>query len=105
MGIILDEECNEITALLKHVSDIADKRVLEIGCGDGRLTWRYAGMASEVTGIDPNLSRLQRARENLPLELKDKVRFYSLALEDYLLSEYKVPLDPAFDLVILSWSL
>ena len=26
--------------------------VLEIGCGDGRLTRKYAGLASQVVGID-----------------------------------------------------
>ncbi len=27
-------------------------RVLEIGCGDGRLTRKYAGQAAHVVGID-----------------------------------------------------
>ena len=27
-------------------------RVLEIGCGDGRLTWQYAELADRVVGID-----------------------------------------------------
>lgn len=28
------------------------KRILEIGCGDGRLTWQYAERADAVVGID-----------------------------------------------------
>lgn len=27
-------------------------RILEIGCGDGRLTRKYAGLATQVVGID-----------------------------------------------------
>ncbi len=27
-------------------------RVLEIGCGDGRLTRKYAGRAAQIIGID-----------------------------------------------------
>jgi hypothetical protein len=33
--------------------DFSGLKVLEVGCGDGRLTWRYAGPPEEVLGIDP----------------------------------------------------
>ncbi len=42
------------------------KKVLEIGCGQGSLTWRYAGMADLVAGIDPANSELRRAKDNQP---------------------------------------
>ena len=33
--------------------DLGGAEVLEIGCGDGRLTWRYAERAAYVTAIEP----------------------------------------------------
>ena len=31
---------------------VQGNRILEIGCGDGRLTWQYAEMADSVVAID-----------------------------------------------------
>ena len=41
MTIRTDPEGNE-TATLFDLVDLDGAEVLEIGCGDGRLTWRYA---------------------------------------------------------------
>ncbi|HEY2965307.1 MAG TPA: class I SAM-dependent methyltransferase, partial [Actinomycetota bacterium] len=48
----IDPEGNETEALFALV-DLGDAEVLEIGCGDGRLTWRYADRTAHVTAIDP----------------------------------------------------
>ena len=53
-----DPENNETHALLDMVN-FSGKHVLEIGCGDGRLTWRYADKASSVIAIDVNGSPWQ----------------------------------------------
>ncbi len=45
---------------------IAGKDVLEIGCGDGWLTWQYASMVKRITGIDPLLAELRNARTSRP---------------------------------------
>ena len=42
----------------------AGKRVLEIGCGDGRLTWQYAKSARLVAGIDLEADDLRAAMIN-----------------------------------------
>lgn len=47
--------------------------MLEIGCGDGLLTWLYAGRASEVLGVDTDEESIQEARDALPGQLKDRV--------------------------------
>jgi ubiquinone/menaquinone biosynthesis C-methylase UbiE len=49
--------------------------VLEIGCGDGRMTRLYAGRARSVRAIDPKESLIERAIETFPEELASKVRF------------------------------
>jgi len=50
-------------------------RVLELGCGHGRLTFRYADAAASVLGVHPNAHEIARARADLPPELADRVSF------------------------------
>jgi len=100
MSIRVDPENNEIHALFGLV-DFTGRRVLEIGCGDGRLTRRYAAKAAHVTAVDPFADGIARARANLPHELRHHVEFHNLAF-----AESAAASAPAlFDLVILSWSL
>jgi 2-polyprenyl-3-methyl-5-hydroxy-6-metoxy-1,4-benzoquinol methylase len=99
MTVRVDPENNETRALLSLV-DFTGKRVLEMGCGDGRLTWRYAGMADHVIAIDPKADAIGRARENLPEELKGRVEFHQFAFEDFS----KTSNPATFDSIIFSWS-
>ena len=100
MTIRSDPENNEICALYDLV-DLSGKHVLEIGCGDGRLTRRYAEAATHVTGIDPFEEAIGRAIVNQPETLRDQVEFHHIAFEDFAAAcESEL-----FDIVILSWSL
>jgi len=99
MTVRVDPENNETRALLDLV-DFTGKHVLEIGCGDGRLTWRYAVWAEHVTAIDPKADAISRAKENLPDELKSRVEFHQFTFE-----EFSAASEPSsFDTVIFSWS-
>lgn len=100
MAIRVDPENNETRALF-DLADFTGKDVLEIGCGDGRLTWRYASRAAHVTAIEPFAQAIARARENLPGELQGRVKFYHGAFLDFV----AVSEPSTFDIVILSWSL
>jgi 2-polyprenyl-3-methyl-5-hydroxy-6-metoxy-1,4-benzoquinol methylase len=100
MAIRIDPENNEIRALFDMVS-FSGQHVLEIGCGDGRLTWRYADKAARVTAIDPVATQIALAREHVPAQLRDRIEFQSIAFEDFAAAG-----EPsAYDIVILSWSL
>jgi 2-polyprenyl-3-methyl-5-hydroxy-6-metoxy-1,4-benzoquinol methylase len=100
MAVIIDPENNETSALFDLV-DFTGRRVLEIGCGNGRLTWRYAHKAAHVTAIDPYADWIAQAQANRPTKLRRRVEFHSVALADFAAAS-----DPAaFDIVILSWSL
>ena len=100
MAIRSDPEKNEIRALFDLV-DFSGKYVLEIGCGDGRLTWRYAEAAAHVTGIDPFEESIRRADANQPDTLRDQVKFQHVAFEDFAAARES----ETFDIGILSWSL
>jgi 2-polyprenyl-3-methyl-5-hydroxy-6-metoxy-1,4-benzoquinol methylase len=98
MPIQLDPEDSETTALLDF-ADFTNKRVLEIGCGDGRLTWRYADRAAHVIAIDPEADRIETAIKDTPAALKDRVEFQTNSIE-----ELQAPKD-LFDCIFMSWSL
>lgn len=96
----IDPENSERRALFE-LADFSDKHVLEIGCGDGRLTWRYAEKAAHVTAIEPNTEQIALAREQLPSRLQGKIEFHVATLEDFAANSAP----SVFDLVILSYSL
>jgi ubiquinone/menaquinone biosynthesis C-methylase UbiE len=94
----LDPEETE-TAVIHELIPFRGKRVLEIGAGDGRLTWRFAEQASHVLAIDPHATRIERARAALPDALRDGVTF---ALADVHSAELA---EASFDVAMLSWSI
>ena len=100
MTIRIDPENNETPALFDMV-DFSGQRVLEIGCGNGRVTWRYADKAAHVTGIDPNAEQIALASDQLPSQLRGRIEFHVAAFEDFA-SASKAS---AFDIVFLSRSL
>jgi ubiquinone/menaquinone biosynthesis C-methylase UbiE len=97
----IDPEENETHALLTLAGPLAGKHVLEVGCGDGRLTWRYAAAAGYVTAIDPKADKLEQAVKDCPAALRGRVEFLNLGLEEYAAGVHT----DQFDLAILAWSL
>lgn len=100
MSLIEDPQENETKALFELV-DFAGKRVLDIGCGDGRLTYRYAEKAAQVVAIDPDHTEIEFAREELPPNLEHKVKFLVTDIEDFELPRN----ESKFDVAIFAWSL
>ena len=99
MTVRTDPEGNE-TAALFHLVDLDGREVLEIGCGDGRLTWRYADRAAHVTAIEPFEDSIARAMERLSAE-DLPIDFRNVAFEDFATAS-----EPdVFDVTLLSWSL
>ncbi len=99
MSFILDPEHNESDALFDLFTDWAGKSVLEIGSGDGRLTWRFADRASRVVAIEPKSEMHSLALENRPHAL-DHVEFMNLGLDEFARQNKE-----KFDIALLSWSL
>jgi ubiquinone/menaquinone biosynthesis C-methylase UbiE len=95
---VLDPEGAHVAAL-RRLGDFRDRRVLEMGCGDGRLTTAIAADAAHVLAFDPDAEAVERGRRSLPAELSSRVEFR-------VASATAIEIDPAsFDLVVFSWSL
>lgn len=52
-------------AVLRLLPDVADKHVLELGCGAGQWSVWLARRGARVTGIDVSARQLEHARRNL----------------------------------------
>lgn len=98
MTWVLDPEGAHLAAL-RRLGDFRDRRVLELGCGDGRLTLGIASEAASVLAFDPDAEAIEQAHRTLPTGLADRVT-YRVA------SGKEIEIKPhSFDLVVFSWSL
>jgi ubiquinone/menaquinone biosynthesis C-methylase UbiE len=97
MSLQKDPERTEIKTLRKF-ADCAGKCVLEIGCGDGRLTWQYAKSARFAAGIDLEADDLRAATIDRPSDLESSITF---ARADSIHLPFS---KETFDLAILAWS-
>ncbi|TAN32868.1 methyltransferase domain-containing protein [bacterium] len=51
----------EVRLIERYVA-LEGRRIVEIGCGDGRLTRQLAPLASSVVAIEPDPAKIARAR-------------------------------------------
>jgi 16S rRNA A1518/A1519 N6-dimethyltransferase RsmA/KsgA/DIM1 with predicted DNA glycosylase/AP lyase activity len=100
MSVHVDPEGNEISAL-SDLADLEGREVLEIGSGDGRLTWRYADEAAGVTAVEPFGGAFERARWKMPRHLRESVELRHESFEEFAAHQES----SSFDVAILSWSL
>jgi ubiquinone/menaquinone biosynthesis C-methylase UbiE len=98
MSVFLDPEEAE-TRVLHDLIDFTGMDVLEIGCGDGRMTWRFADSTRSVLALDPVAVSIEEARASTPDHLRSTVTFHVADITS-------APLPTAaFDLAVFSWSL
>ena len=74
MAIETDPEGVEPRELLGAV-DFRAARVLEVGSGDGRLSFRYAHASRFIVGIDPKPDEVLSARKSCPSDLRHRLTF------------------------------
>lgn len=98
MTLQRDPEHKEIK-ILRRLADLAGRAVLEIGSGEGRLTWQYASSTRHVTGIDPDLAALRVARVDRPAALDHQVSLIQARGQSLPFA------GGAFEAAILAWSL
>ena len=98
MSRVLDPEGAHLAAL-RRLGSFRGQRILELGCGDGRLTLPIAADAAAVLAFDPDAEAIECARRSLPAELANRVT-YQVA------TGTEIEVEPtSFDLAVFSWSL
>jgi ubiquinone/menaquinone biosynthesis C-methylase UbiE len=85
--------------LIQGLVELPGRRVLEIGCGDGRLTRQYAPLALEVLAIEPDPARIRAARRAAAADGLSNVSFWVATAERTRFG------GGPFDIALFSWSL
>jgi len=98
MAVVHDPEHAE-TRVIHELIDFSGTDVLEVGCGDGRLTRRYAARTRSVLALDPDAAAIEQARASLPEQLRHTVSFQVADI-----TSLELP-PAAFDVVVCSYSL
>ena len=88
----------EVRIIERYVG-IEGRRVLEIGCGDGRLTRQIAPLAASVVSIEPDAAKIATARRLATSEGITNVSFRVGSAQQLRLGG-----DP-FEVALFSWSL
>jgi len=85
--------------LVERFVSLRNKRVLEIGCGDGRLTFQYAPHAVSVLAIDPDRPSIDEALFQQRAGGASNIDFRLGSIE-------RLPNQGApYDVALFSWSL
>ena len=98
MSLQKDPE-NKEGKTLNRFADVANQTILEVGCGEGRLTWKYAKHAKQVFAFDHDHDALRIARADCPIDLHKQIHFANASARYIPFSKEK------FDIAILAWSL
>jgi 16S rRNA A1518/A1519 N6-dimethyltransferase RsmA/KsgA/DIM1 with predicted DNA glycosylase/AP lyase activity len=98
MPSVLDPEGMHL-ASLRRLADFADASVIEVGCGEGRLTEAIASEASHLFAFDPDPQAVVDAKARLAAELRPRV-----TLRVGSAREIEIP-RTQYDIVLFSWSL
>ena len=93
-----DPEAAELQHL-QQIAGILGPRLLEIGCGVGRLTWILGRLSPEIIAVDPELASLQEALAARPVRLRRKTPFLQAKAEHLPFPKER------FDTAIFAWSL
>lgn len=84
-----------IRTLIVHelLGELNHSRILDLGCGDGRISLQYMSQSNHLTLVDLSDNMLEIARKNTPETLKKNVNYINADLQRYETEE-------KFDVVI-----
>ena len=98
MPLVVDPDGVEL-ATIRRLVELRDRRVLDVGCGAGRLSFACADEGAHVFGFDPDEEAIADARAETPEALARRVRFEAAHARQIELPKGE------FDLAMFSWSL
>lgn len=93
---------NAAKDLLSFVSLKGNETILDVGCGDGKITAEISQLVPEgsVVGIDKSQSMISFAQNNYPEEMYSNLKFI---LQDAQELTYKDAFDDIFSFTTLQW--
>lgn len=65
------------------LGELNHARILDLGCGDGRISLQYVSPTNHITLVDLSDNMLDIARENTPKTLKTHVSYINMDLQQY----------------------
>jgi 2-polyprenyl-3-methyl-5-hydroxy-6-metoxy-1,4-benzoquinol methylase len=98
MPPVLDPEGAHL-ASLRRLASFEHASVVEVGCGDGRLTSSLAEEAASIVAFDPEADAVATANNRLAADLAERVTFRVGSAR-----QIEIP-RTQFDIVVFSWSL
>ena len=98
MPLLIDPDGVELSTI-RGLVELRGLRVLDVGCGEGRLSFACAREGADVLGFDPDEEVVGAARAETPEALARRIRF-----EVAHAREIELPKGD-FDLALFSWSL
>ena len=98
MPLLVDPDGVEI-ATIRELVELEGRRVVDVGCGDGRISLALARHGAQVLGLEPDEDSVADARATAPADLRARVRF-----EVADAAQAELP-KGEFDLAVFSWSL
>jgi ubiquinone/menaquinone biosynthesis C-methylase UbiE len=96
--LTIDPDGVEI-ATIRELVDPRGLSIVDVGCGQGRMTFELSRAGARVFGFDPDEESIDRARAQTPPDLEELVRF-----EVADAAQIELP-SGEFDLAMFSWSL
>jgi 2-polyprenyl-3-methyl-5-hydroxy-6-metoxy-1,4-benzoquinol methylase len=93
-----DRDGVEVAAIASLV-ELDRRRVLDVGCGSGRLTSFAASRAASVYAFDPDAESVAKARASLPAMVRRRVSFGVHTAEALDVPRRR------FDVAMCGWSL
>lgn len=88
-------EALEQTRILDLIGPVEGRRILDLGCGDGLLTWTLAERGAWAVGIDVDRAMLEAASARSPRRRRQRPRFVEGRIELLPFS------DGSFDVVLI----